>query len=196
MDLWYSVMSSGGKWNSPINLGKIINTQGDEISPFIHFDGKTLYFSSNGKVGMGGFDIYYSKMNDDTTWTEPKNLGYPINTFNDEMGLIIDASGKEAYFSTKRDDIMGKDIYSFSVYENVRPDAVSYIKGRVYEKETGRQLTASFDLVNLKTGHILASLVPSPLKPHSLGLGLWVLPGAPGFVQKASSRLNSLCCCV
>lgn len=157
MDLWYSVLNEEGKWSSPVNLGKTINTPGDEMSPFIHFDGRTLYFSSNGRVGMGGFDIYFTKMNDDTTWTEPQNLGYPINTFNDEMGLIIDASGQKAYFSSKRDDIRGKDIYSFSVYESVRPDPVSYFKGRVYEKGTGKLLIASYELVNLTTGHIVVS---------------------------------------
>jgi flagellar motor protein MotB len=157
MDLWYSVLSEEGKWSSPVNLGKTINTPGDEMSPFIHFDGRTLYFSSNGRVGMGGHDIFFTKMNDDTTWTEPQNLGYPINTYNDEMGLIIDASGQKAYFSSRRDDTHGKDIYSFSVYESVRPDPVSYFKGRVYEKGTGKLLIARYELVNLNTGHIVVS---------------------------------------
>jgi flagellar motor protein MotB len=157
MDLWYSIQNEERTWGLPVNLGKTINTSGDEMSPFIHFDGRTLYFSSNGRIGMGGFDIYFTKMNDDTTWTEPQNLGYPINTYNDEMGLIIDASGQKAYFSSKRDNIRGKDIYSFSVYESVRPDPVSYFKGRVYEKGTGKLLKASYELVNLTTGHIVVS---------------------------------------
>ena len=157
MDLWYSVLSDDGKWRTPVNLGVKINSTGDEMSPFIHFDGKSLYFSSNGRVGMGGYDIFYSKMKDDTTWTEPINLGYPINTYNDELGLIIDASGKNAYFSSKRDEEHGKDIYSFSVYEAVRPDPVSYFKGRVYDKGTGKLLSANFELVNLSTGQILVS---------------------------------------
>ena len=157
MDLWYSSLSEEGKWRSSVNLGKTVNTTGDEMSPFIHFDGKTLYFSSNGRTGMGGFDIFFTKINDDTSSTEPRNLGYPINTYNDEMGLIIDASGQQAYFSSKRDDKNGKDIFSFPVYESMRPDPVSYFKGRVYEKGTGKLLKASFDLVNLSTGHIVVS---------------------------------------
>ena len=157
MDLWYSSLSEEGKWRSSVNLGKTVNTPGDEMSPFIHFDGKTLYFSSNGRVGMGGFDIFFTKMKDDTSSTKPQNLGYPINTYNDEMGLIIDASGQQAYFSSKRDDKNGKDIFSFPVYESLRPDPVSYFKGRVYEKGTGKLLKASFDLVNLSTGHIVVS---------------------------------------
>jgi outer membrane protein OmpA-like peptidoglycan-associated protein len=157
MDLWYSVLSEKGLWGIPVNLGKTINTVGDEMSPFIHFDGRTLYFSSNGRVGMGGHDIYITRMNEDTTWTEPKNLGYPINTYNDEMGLIIDAIGKKAYFSSKRDEKHGKDIYSFNVYESVRPDPVSYFKGKVYEKGTGKLLKASYELVNLSTGQVVVS---------------------------------------
>jgi tetratricopeptide (TPR) repeat protein len=157
MDLWYTTMGEDGNWNPPVNLGKTINTNGDEMSPFIHFDGKTLYFSSNGRVGMGGFDIFITKMNADTTWTEPVNLGYPINTYNDEMGLIIDASGQRGYFSSKRDNSRGKDIYSFSVYESVRPEPVSYFKGRVSEKGTGRFLKANYELVNLSTGRIVVA---------------------------------------
>jgi hypothetical protein len=157
MDLWYSVLREDGSWCSPVNLGKKINTSGDEMSPFIHFDGKTLYYSSNGKIGMGGFDIFFTRMNEDTTWTEPKNLGYPINTFNDEMGLIIDASSQRAYFSTIREPKRGKDIYSFIINESVRPDPVSYFKGKVYEKGTSKLLKANYELVNLTTGHIMVS---------------------------------------
>ena len=157
MDLWYSVLSEKGSWKQPVNLGPVINTPGDEMSPFIHFDGHSLYFSSNGRIGMGGYDIFISRMNDDTTWTEPKNLGYPINTFNDELGLIIDARGQIAYFSSKRDAGKGKDIYSFSVYEGIRPDPVSYFKGTVYDKLTGKKLRANFELIDLKTSVTILS---------------------------------------
>jgi flagellar motor protein MotB len=149
MDLWYSVLGDDGRWKKPVNLGPTINTTGDEMSPFIHFDGHSLYFSSNGRVGMGGYDIYMSTMKNDTTWTEPKNLGYPINTYNDELGLIIDGRGKKAYFSSKREPLKGKDIYSFSVYEAIRPEAVSYFKGSVVDKATGKKLIANFELVDL-----------------------------------------------
>ncbi|MBP8959009.1 MAG: PD40 domain-containing protein [Bacteroidales bacterium] len=157
MDLWYSVMTPDGKWGIPKNPGKIINTQYDEMSPFIHFDGKTLYFSSNGNIGMGGHDIFFSVMNDDTTWTPPVNLGYPINTYNDELGLIIDASGAKGYFSTIRDEKRGKDIFCFDLYDEVRPKPVSYFKGTVLDKETGKRLSADYELVNLKNGIVLSS---------------------------------------
>lgn len=151
-DLWYSVYKSNKKWAVPKNLGSIINTAGDEMSPFIHFDGKTLYFSSDGRPGMGGLDIYFSRMQEDSTWTDPKNLGYPINTYNDEMGLTIESGGQKAYFSSKRDEQEGKNIYAFNLYESVRPDPVAYLKGKVSDKETGKMLVAEYELINLSTG--------------------------------------------
>ena len=155
-DLWYSVLTEKGAWTIPVNLGKSINTDGDEMSPFIHFDGRTLYFASDGHAGMGGFDIYFSKMNDDTTWTEPRDLGYPINTFNDDMGLVIESGGQKAYFSSKRDNITGKDIFYFELDESIRPTPVSYLKGKVADKETGKLLQADYELINLSTNRITA----------------------------------------
>ena len=153
-DLWFSTLNEKNIWTDPVNMGKFINTSGDEMSPFIHFDGRTLYFASDGRVGMGGFDIYMSRMNDDSTWTEPINLGYPINTYNDEMGLVIESGGQKAYFSSIRDNINGKDIFSFNLYESIRPNPVSYLKGKVYDKDTGKLLKADYELINLSTGSV------------------------------------------
>jgi flagellar motor protein MotB len=151
-DLYYSRLTEKNLWSKPLNMGERINSTGDEMSPFIHFDGKTLYFSSDGKKGMGGFDIYLSRMNDDSTWTEPQNLGYPINTYNDELGLIIEAAGQKAYFSSIREKSNGKDIFFFNLYESARPNSVSYMKGKVYDKETGMMLKADYELINLSSG--------------------------------------------
>jgi hypothetical protein len=153
-DLWFSIMSKKGKWSDPVNMGKNINTDSDEMSPFIHFDGRTLYFASDGRPGMGGFDIYLSRMNNDSSWSEPKNLGYPINTANDEMGLVIDATGQKAYFSSKRDVRNGKDIFYFNLDESVRPNPVAYLKGKVSDNETGKLLKADYELINLSTNKI------------------------------------------
>ncbi len=151
-DIWYSRLSDKNMWKDPVNLGDLVNTSGDEMSPFIHFDGKTLYFASNGKIGMGGFDLYVTRMNNDSTWSESENLGYPINTYNDEMGLVIESQGKKAYFSTIRNKANGKDIFYFNLYESARPNPVSYLKGKVYDKETGKLLRANYELINLSTG--------------------------------------------
>lgn len=151
-DLWLSRLDSNNVWSKPENLGPGINTEGDEMSPFIHFDGKTLYFSSDGRPGMGGFDIYMTTLTGDTAWEEPRNLGYPINTYNDETGLAIGSDGRLAYFSSMRDRKSGKDIFWFELHESVRPDPVSYIKGKVHDGETGKLLRANFELINLSTG--------------------------------------------
>lgn len=156
MDIWFTVSDDAGKWSTPENAGKNINTKGDEMSPFIHFDGITLYFSSSGHTGMGGFDIFFSRMKDDTTWTEPVNLGYPVNTYNDELGLIIDATGSKAYFSSVRDEQWGKDIFSFELYPEARPSPVSYFRGSVLDKETGRALKADYELVDLRRGVVVS----------------------------------------
>jgi outer membrane protein OmpA-like peptidoglycan-associated protein/tetratricopeptide (TPR) repeat protein len=153
-DLWYTVLNDKNIWKTPVNMGSVINTPGDEMSPFIHFDGKTLYFASDGRVGMGGFDLYITRMNSDSSWSEPKNLGYPINTYNDEMGLIIESGGQKAYFSSIRDETNGKDIFFFNLYESARPNPVSYLKGKVYDKETGKLLMADYELINLSTGKV------------------------------------------
>lgn len=150
-DLWYSVLKKNGTWKDPVNLGETINTAGDEMSPFIHFDGKTLYFASDGRPGMGGLDIYIARINKDTTWNEPQNLGYPVNSASDEMGLVIDAGGKRAFFSSKRGNTNGKDIFYFDLDESVRPEPVSYMKGKVADKETGKLLKADYELINLTT---------------------------------------------
>jgi hypothetical protein len=153
-DIWMARLNEKNLWTEPVNLGPTINTEGDEMSPFIHFDGKTLYFASDGRIGMGGFDLFITRLQEDSTWSTPKNLGYPINTFNDEMGLIIESGGQKAYYSSIRNKSKGKDIFSFNLYESVRPDPVSYMKGKVYDKETGRLLKAEYELINLSTGKI------------------------------------------
>jgi len=149
MDIWYSKKLENGDWGDPVNLGGEINTAGNEMSPFIHFDGRTLYFSSNGRPSMGGLDLYMSRMIDDTTWTEVKNLGYPINTQTDEMGLIINGTGDRAYYSSEIKPDRGRDLYYFNLPEQLRPEPVSYIKGTVYDKMSGRRLKAQYELTDL-----------------------------------------------
>ncbi len=150
-DLWLSFLKENSRWSQPVNLGTTINTSADEMSPFIHFDGKTLYFASDGHPGMGGFDIFMTRMKDDSTWSVPKNIGFPINGPADETGMVIDASGQRAYFSSKRDAGKGKDIYTFALEESIRPDPVAYLRGRVVDKVTGNLLRADYELINLST---------------------------------------------
>lgn len=154
MDIWKCVLKGFSeygtpKWGIPVNLGDSINTPGNEMSPFIHSDGKTLYFASDYWPGLGGYDIYYSRRKNDTIWTKPKNIGYPINSHKDEQGLVVDASGKNAYYSSDRPGSQGQDIYSFKLYKEARPSTVSYIKGKIIDAETGLPIYANVELIDL-----------------------------------------------
>jgi tetratricopeptide (TPR) repeat protein len=157
MDIWYSVLNENGQWGKPENIGAKVNTKGDEMSPFIYFDSRTLYFSSNGWPGMGGFDLYVTRMQEDSTWSDPINLGYPINSFNDETGLVIESNGRRAYFSTRQSNEKGKDIFYFDLPESARPEPVTYLKGKVFDKLTGKMLTANYELVNLSLGRSIVN---------------------------------------
>ena len=155
MDIWKSSWNDKGYWNKPVNLGDTINTSGDEMSPYIHPDNQTLYFSSDGFPGMGGFDLFRVQKQDDGTWNNPENLGYPINTHGDEIGFIVNAKGDMAYFSSDRLSESGKDIYEFELYKEARPQPVSYMTGKVFNKETGKPLTVKFELIDIKSGDVV-----------------------------------------
>jgi len=154
MDIWKCKLmgfSGYGRpiWGYPVNLGDSVNTPGNEMSPFIHSDGKTLYFASDYWPGMGGFDIFYCRQKNDTVWTNPQNIGYPINSYKDEQGLVVDASGQNAYYSSDRPGSRGMDIYSFELYKNARPSPVSYIKGKVVDEDSGMPVCAKVELIDL-----------------------------------------------
>jgi len=151
-DVWKTTRLDGDNWSDPENLGDSINTPFNEQSPFIHFDNQTLYFSSDGHVGMGGLDILMSRKLNDTTWTIPVNLGYPINTHRSEDGLIVNARGTEAYYSSDIELEKGRDIYMFELYKEVQPIPSSYMRGKVTDITNGRPLESSFHLVDIATG--------------------------------------------
>jgi flagellar motor protein MotB/tetratricopeptide (TPR) repeat protein len=148
-DIWRSQKLDNNKWSKPENLGDSINTKFNEQSPFIHFDNQTLYFSSNGRIGMGGLDIFVSRMIDDSTWSTPINLGYPINTHRDEDGLIVNAKGTMAYYSSDFIPEMGRDIFKFEIPEDIRPIPTSYITGFITDARSGWPISANFSLVDL-----------------------------------------------
>jgi outer membrane protein OmpA-like peptidoglycan-associated protein len=123
-----------------------------EESVFIHPDNMTLYFSSAGHPGMGGLDIYMSKRQPDGEWGKAINLGYPINTFNDENSLLVNPGGKIAYFASNRNGGFGDlDIYQFDLPEDIRPEKITYVKGKIYNSKTKETLEANFELVDLET---------------------------------------------
>jgi outer membrane protein OmpA-like peptidoglycan-associated protein/Tol biopolymer transport system component len=154
-DIWKSLLSDEGKWSEPINLGPTINTVYDENTPFIHADGKTLYFSSDGWPGFGNKDIFYSRIDSESEFSTPINLGYPINTYNEEIGLIVTADGTEGLFSSNiKDGGFGDlDIYHFKLPESIKPLPVTYVKGIIKDKETKQLLEANVLVIDLKTNN-------------------------------------------
>jgi outer membrane protein OmpA-like peptidoglycan-associated protein len=130
-DIWMCKRLPNGQWAKPQNLGPEINTPYDEEAPFIHPDGKTIFFSSNGHQTMGGMDIFYSEILESGRWSEPINVGYPINTTDDDVSYIVSADGRRAYFSSVRDNCKGeKDIFMANL-DKVLIEAQAVVSGRV-----------------------------------------------------------------
>jgi outer membrane protein OmpA-like peptidoglycan-associated protein len=158
-DIYKSEMNENGEWGPAINMGKSINTAGHEKSPFIHTDSQTLYFSSSdwdekdnagnyvkthyGHRGLGGYDIFYTRVDKENSWIEPVNIGYPINS-------------KDGYFASNKlneDNIW--NIYSFALYEKARPKEVLFLKGQLTDEESGEAITdAKMFLKNMKSKEI------------------------------------------
>ena len=127
-DIYCAKRNMDGSWDEPQNVGIPINTQGTEMAPFLHPDGRTLYFSSDKHIGMGGFDLFMSRRGDDGLWQEPVNLGFPINTSGDEINFFVAADGKTAFISSQREGGNGGyDIYTFELPEEIRSDSANYL---------------------------------------------------------------------
>lgn len=125
-DIWVSERDRKGRWSTPRNLGNIINTPYDEEGVFIHPDGRTIYFSSKGHRTMGGFDIFKSELHDDGIWSEPENLGVPINTPDDDLSFVLSASGRNGYLASKRAGGIGRhDIYMVTFLGPEKPMVLS-----------------------------------------------------------------------
>lgn len=162
-DIWKVTLDSTGVFGNPENLGPEINTPEDEFTPFIHPDGKSLYFASKGHLGMGGFDLFLSRKGDDGKWQKPQNLGYPINSIDDELSLFVASCSGKAYISSDKDGGFGqKDIYSFDLYADVAPARVTYIKGVITDNATKAPLGAIAHLYDLKNGQEVASAQADP----------------------------------
>jgi outer membrane protein OmpA-like peptidoglycan-associated protein/tetratricopeptide (TPR) repeat protein len=151
-DIYKSTREDNGEWGAPVNLGPTINSKGNEKSPFIHPDGTTLYFSSDGWPGMGGYDIFYTKLNDNGTFSKPTNLGYPINSPDNEIGFFVSTDGTKGFFaSNKYSGKGGWDLYSFDLYEAARPEKVLFIKGTVKDESSLLPVKAKIELRNVET---------------------------------------------
>jgi len=159
-DLWMSQLDANGNWSKAVNMGPVINTEGNEKSPFMHSDSQTLYFSSDGHDGVGGLDIFYAKHNPDGTWQKPKNMGYPINTEDDEVGLIVSTMGNKAYFSSNKvSDNESYDIYEFEIPAEARPQEVLFVKGQLTDDEGKELEDAKIKVENVKTNEVVEGMI-------------------------------------
>lgn len=151
-DIYVSYKQNDGSWSVAKNLGSTINTEGREVASFIHASGSTLYFSSNHRPGMGEFDIFRSDLID-TSWSEPVNVGYPINTSDNDATVFITADNEKGYYSVydKKDyNNMRSFLYEFDVPDVLKAKYKStYTKGTVYDAETKKPLKADIELYNL-----------------------------------------------
>lgn len=177
-DIYFCTRLPNGKWSQPQNIGMAINTPYDEDGPFIHPDGKTLYFSSKGHKSMGGYDIFMSIKNDDGTWAAPENIGYPINTTDDDIFFIISPDGKRAYYSSFRPDGMGdKDIYMVEQPQAMEKQ-LALIKGYITVPE-GEEMPEDIAIIitNNETGEFVTEI--RPLKRN--GSFVFVIPPGKNY---------------
>jgi outer membrane protein OmpA-like peptidoglycan-associated protein len=162
IDIWKCAKDAKGNWGIPENLGPRINTDGNEKSPFFHSDGQTLYFSSQGHLGYGGYDIYLSKLSKDTGWVKPKNIGYPINSERDDLGFFVSTDGKYGYFaSDKLKGNGGWDVYSFELYKEARPERVLFVSGALRDENNQVISDAKVEIKNTKTREVTTVEVDS-----------------------------------
>lgn len=168
-DIYMTEVGEDGYWKEPVKLSDKINTPYTEESVYIHPDGQTLYFSSDGHTGMGGLDLFVSRKDEYGEWGEPVNLGYPINTWNDENSLLVSGDGKLAYFASDRKGGYGDlDLYYFELDEKYRPQPITYMKGKVFDAENRYPLSAKFELIDLKTGQIVVESTSDNVKGEFL----------------------------
>lgn len=153
-DIFISRKGNNGIWSAPFNLGPNINTSGNEMSPFLAPDGRTLYFASDGHPGYGSSDIFMSKRLDDTwtNWSVPVNLGPEINTFGYEAYYTVPASGDVAYMCTSERSYGRFDLVRIRLPEAVQPEPVVLVTGRALHAKTKTPVKAKIVFENIETG--------------------------------------------
>ena len=170
MDL-YEISKVNDTWTSPKNLGSTINSNENEKSPYLHTDGKTLFFASTNFPSLGGFDIFYSRKDSLGNWQKPINIGYPINTVADEISLFVSTDGNQAYFASNNlNGIGGWDIYSFGLYEGAKPERVLFLKGDLLDENKQIIEDVELEIKNLTTQEITTIKVDAGTYVSSLTL--------------------------
>lgn len=168
-DIYYSYLRKDGTWTKAKNLGAKINTSGMEMTPFIHPSNTTLYFSSDGHTGMGGQDIFYSKI-ENGKFSDPVNLGYPINTDADETCFFANSTGNLGFFASNslQENFGNMDIYAFELYPEVQPVKVITLKGKIIYDDLKKGNQALLEIKNLNTNRIVASTLSDKITDNYL----------------------------
>lgn len=185
IDIYYAELRDNGRWGKAKKLRGKVNTKEREISPFIHFDNQTLYFSSNGHPGMGDLDFFISRKQANGAWGEPENIGHPINSAGEEFSIIVGPDGKTGFFSS--DGLDGNygdwDLYSFEMPKEYRAIEIAYIKGRITNKKTGDPISAKLEFSELETAETV--LVE---KSNRRGKYFSVLPGNSDYALNIQKK--------
>jgi outer membrane protein OmpA-like peptidoglycan-associated protein len=156
-DIYVSFRQPNGKWSEAVNMGPTVNTSADEIASFIHADNKTMYFNSGGLPGYGGSDIFVMRKGIDGKWGTPQNLGYPINTIENEGSLFVTSNGITAYYASDRSDTRGGyDLYKFDLREDIRPARTLYVKGFVQDKQSKKGIPSAVELYDNRSNKPLS----------------------------------------
>ena len=184
-NIYVTKLQPEGNWSKPTPLNANVNTTGNEESVLIHPDGKTLYFSSDGHVGMGGLDIFMSQLDENGEWGPAVNLGYPINTHKNENSLLVSPNGKIAIFASDREGgYGGLDLYQFELPQDFAPNKVTYFAGKIYNSNTKNPLGARFELLDLETGEAIIEAYSD----KSTGEFLVTLPTGKNYALNSSKN--------
>lgn len=182
-DIYVSTQLANGRWSVPQNLGSAVNTSGDESCPFMHADNETLYFNSNGHQGYGGTDLFLSKKTSQG-FTVPQNLGYPLNTIDDEGSLFVSSDARTGFFASDRADSKGGlDIYSIQLYKGIQPNASSWVEGRIYDSLTGKGISGLVEVIDLQSKMII-----SEVEADEDGHYLSILPSGKNYAFNVSKK--------
>jgi outer membrane protein OmpA-like peptidoglycan-associated protein len=158
-DILMCSKGSSGNWSKPVKMGSNINTEYDEESPFIHDDGKTLYFSSKGHNSMGGYDIFKTVYGPGG-WSKPENLGAPINSVGDDIYFTLAADGRIGFFSSEnaKDGFGKQDLYTVTMPLAAKAPDLVLLKGKVEEEIGGEPIEAKITVVNNATREVVATM--------------------------------------
>ena len=158
-DLWVTHRLQNGKWSTPENLGPDVNTAGDESCPFIHSDNQTIYFNSNGHKGYGTTDLFLSRKDTSNHWGKPDNLGYPINTIDDEGSVIVAADGVNAYYaSDRKEKNAGLDLYTFKLRKDIQASKTLWVNGNVFDIYTKQGLPCTITLTEINSAKQISNI--------------------------------------